>query len=153
MTQFTFRLQPLLKLRETERDRCREQLAAAYQAEQILMTRRQAVVDEIDETKAAALNEAQPGTLQINRLLNTHRYELVLTSQLQQIDRQRTQVVEEIERRRQTLVQADRELRILQKLRERQSAAHRTEEDKQETRLLDEIALQRRRAATGGLQS
>ncbi len=48
----------------------------------------------------------------------------------------------EIERRRQALVEADREVRVLEKLRERQAEQHRREEDLQEAKRLDEVAAQ-----------
>ena len=42
MAQFRFRLQSLMKLREAERDRCREELADAYRADQLLAEREEA---------------------------------------------------------------------------------------------------------------
>ena len=49
-------------------------------------------------------------------------------------------MAEEIERRRQTLVQANRDVRVLEKLREKQAGRHRQEEDRRETKVLDEVA-------------
>ena len=48
----------------------------------------------------------------------------------------------EIERRRQALVEADREVRVLEKLRERQLEQHRREEELRETKRLDEVVTQ-----------
>ena len=86
-----------------------------------------------------------PGTIHVDRLLNTHRYELILHAQLQQLRRQRQVIATEIERRRQALVEADRELRILEKLREKHAMAFAYNEHKAHIRLLDEMALRRRK--------
>ena len=48
----------------------------------------------------------------------------------------------EIERRRQALVEADREVRVLEKLRQRQAEQHRRDEDLREVKRLDEVASQ-----------
>jgi flagellar export protein FliJ len=46
----------------------------------------------------------------------------------------------EIERRREVLVEADRDVRVLEKLREKQTERHRYEENRREIRQLDEVA-------------
>ena len=53
------------------------------------------------------------------------------------------QLNEEIERRRAALVEADREVRVLEKLRERKWSEHQTAELRHELRQLDEVAVQR----------
>ncbi len=150
MAAFTFRLQPLLKLREAERDRCREELANAYHADQILHDRQRDIQQEMHEAKMLTYVKSLPGPIEVDGLLNAHRYELVIFAQLRQLAAQREKVGVEIERRRQALVEADRELRILEKLRERHSHEFRRMEEKAELRQLDEIALQRRRRAGRG---
>ncbi len=147
MTQFRFRLESLLKLRMAERDRRREELANAYRADQVLQQRQEAVEQEIVETHRQTKERSAPGTIHVDRLLNTHRYELILHAQLQQIRGQRQVIAAEIERRRQALVEADRELRILEKLREKCSIAFEYNEHKAQVRLLDEMALRRRKAS------
>jgi flagellar FliJ protein len=144
MANFTFRLEPLLKLRKAERDRRREELSEAYQAEQVLAAQQQVLRQEMEQTKTLSKKRSQPGSIQVEHLLNANRYELLLTSQLQQLAAQQQQVKGEIERRRQVLVEADRQLRVLEKLRQRHEEAYRTAEAKLETRRMDEVALQRR---------
>jgi flagellar FliJ protein len=122
MTQFRFRLESLLRLRTAERDRRREELANAYRADQVLQQRQEAVEQELAETQRQTKQRSEPGTIHVDMLLNTHRYELVLTAQRQQIQRQRQVIATEMERRRQALVEADRELRILEKLREKHAS-------------------------------
>lgn len=153
MTTFTFRLQPLMKLREAERDRCREELADAYRAEQILNDRQQAIHQEIEETQQVSRQKSGPGRIEVDGLLNTHRYELMLTAQLQQIATQRKKVEEEIERRRHALIKADQDLRMLEKLRERHASNFRFREEKLQMAQMDELALRLQRTTRGGNRS
>jgi flagellar FliJ protein len=87
----------------------------------------------------------------VDSLLQTHRYELVLSTKRKQLATQIQQVQTEIERRRLVVVEADRQVRVLEKLRERQALHHRQETDRQEAKLYDEMAVigfSRRREAT-----
>jgi flagellar export protein FliJ len=143
MARSTFRLQPLLKLREAARDRCREELAHAYQADQLLHDRQQAIVRDMEHNRKRTYVHSLPGQIDVDGLLSAHRYELLLTTQLRQLAHQREKVGQEIERRRQALVQADREVRILEKLRTRHALARRQREEREELRQLDEVALRR----------
>jgi len=147
MAQFRFRLESLLKLRLAERDHRREELANAYRADQVLQQRRESVKTEIVDTQRLSKTCSAPGTIHVDWLLNAHRYELILAGQLQQIHRQRQLIATEIERRRQALVEADRELRILEKLRERYATAFAYDEHKADIRLLDEMALRCKKKA------
>lgn len=87
--------------------------------------------------------KSEPGQLEVDNLLYAHRYELILSSQLQQLTIQRQKIGTEIERRRQALIEADRELRILEKLRERHAREFRQADEQSEMRQMDEIALRR----------
>jgi flagellar FliJ protein len=150
MATFKFRLQPLVQLREADRDRCREQLAAAYRAEQILVERAAALRQELKTTEQVSRTRSQPGRIEVDTLLHTHRYELILAAQLRQLASQQQKVAQEIERRRLLLVEADRELRMLEKLRERHAQEFQREEERRLTRELDEIAQRRPSALSGG---
>lgn len=143
MTAFSFRLEPLLRLRTAERDQRREELAKALRAEQVLEQQQQAVTQELHATRQQAEPYAAPGRVRVDPLLHAHRYALLLRTQLQQLERQRQSVRHEIERRRGALVEADRELRILEKLKARHAAAQAYAQQRTEERTLDEIALRR----------
>jgi flagellar FliJ protein len=145
MTQFRFRLESLLRLRMAERDRRREEVANAYRADQVLQQRQEAVEQELAETQRQTKQRSAPGTIHVDGLLNTHRYELVLTAQRQQIQRQRQVIATEMERRRQALVEADRDLRILEKLREKHASDFEYTQQKADMRQFDEMALRRRK--------
>jgi len=143
MTEFRFRLASLMRLRESERDDRRESLAQAYRADQVLQQNQESIQAELRENQRQVQHCVSPGPISVEQLLGRHRYELVLQTQLRQLQRQRQAIGAEIERRRQALVEADRELKILEKLRERHLQEHTFKQQKLEQQQLDEIALRR----------
>jgi flagellar export protein FliJ len=96
---------------------------------------------------------AGPGRVDVDRLLTAGRYELTLRAQQQQLLERQARLAEEIERRRGALTAANREVKILEKLRDRQAERHRREEDSRAQKQLDEIAQQRAVAAMIGDES
>jgi flagellar export protein FliJ len=143
MAQFVFRLQSLLKLRAAHRNRRREELADAFRVERTLLGQLEMIDDQIRQNRDVSRAAAQPGTLDVDHLLGSHRHELLLTTRQRQLQRQRDQVQAEIERRRQLLVQAERAVKILENLREKQAVQHAATEQRAEMRQLDEVALRR----------
>jgi len=148
MAKFRFRLATLLKLREATRDERRAELAQAYQADALLEQQQDRLQRELAGLVLQSRKVAGPGTLDVDQLLQTQRYELFLRARQSQLADQRGTVAEEIERRRQILVEADREVRVLEKLRQRQLERHREEEGRREMKILDEVAGLR--ASRGG---
>ncbi|MGA2619063.1 MAG: flagellar export protein FliJ [Thermoguttaceae bacterium] len=143
MSKFIFRLAALLRLRESTRDQCRAALAEAYRVDDALGKQLQRVAAELEALRKLRRQAAGPGTVNVDQLVEAHRYELAAGQQQLQLTRQRQTVATEIERRRQTLVEADREVRVLEKLRQRQADQHRLDEERKELKRLDEIAAQR----------
>jgi flagellar FliJ protein len=142
MARFIFRLAPLLRLRESRRDECRAALTEAYRIDEVLKEQFEAINREMDAVRDFCRRNAPSGTVDIARLIEAQRYELVARARQAQIAQQRETVAAEIERRRQALVEADREVRVLEKLRQRQIEQHRREEDLREVKRLDEVASQ-----------
>lgn len=140
MKQFRFRLATLLRLREAARDDRRAQLSEAYLAEQRLEEHRQSVQNEVEELRRRHGTASSPGVLNVDRLVDSHRYQIVLGTQLKVIDEQSQKLAAEIEKRRQALVAADREVRVLEKLREHQKDRHRQEAQQVENKQIDETA-------------
>lgn len=143
MKPFQFRLEKLLRVRCELRDRLREELAMAIHAQRILEERLQQVESEIADQRSRRTETAQQRILQVERLIQSERYELVLTFQKQELHSQIQQVSDEMETRREALVEADREVKVLEKLREKQLAEHRLLEARDEQRQLDEMGTQR----------
>jgi len=140
MSKFKFRLKTLLRLRETARDERRGQLAQAYEADDILRRQQEEVSRELAALGQRCRRASGPGPVDIDRLLEAQRYEVVLRAHDQQTGVQRKAVAVEIDRRHQILVEADRQVRVIEKLREKQLQRHREEENRREVKELDEVA-------------
>jgi flagellar protein FliJ len=142
MTAFKFRLETLLRLRVAERDQRRNDLAKALRAEEMLRAEDQALAQKQAATAEESRRLKLPGSADVDALLQTHRFELALTTQRRTLASQIVQVQAEAERRRLALVEADRQVRVLEKLRERQAAAHRREAERLDVKQFDELAAQ-----------
>ena len=140
MAKFKFRLTTLLRLREATRDERHSDLAQAHQADDILAEQEQSLDRELADNKQKCCLAAGPGQLDVDQLLEVRRFDMILRSNRQQLAQQRQAVQTEIERRRNALTEANREVRVLEKLRERQLDRHRDEESKKQTKELDEMA-------------
>ena len=140
MAEFKFRLATLLRLRETTRDERRAELAAAYRTDQNLQQQLARLAVELEELKAVSRRAAGPGKVDVDQLVEAQRYQRTLESRQRQIIEERTSLAVEIERHRQTLLAADREVRTLEKLRETRHARHRQDENRREIKQLDEVA-------------
>jgi len=143
MRDFRFRLATLLQLREATRDERQAALSEAFRVDEVLRRQSETVAEELGRLQTQCRAAAGPGTVDVDRLVEAHRYELALRIQDQKLQRQREAVAEEIERRQQALVEANREVRVLEKLREKQAGRHRAELQRRERKQMDEAAVQR----------
>jgi flagellar FliJ protein len=140
MPRFRFRLETVLKLRRAQRDERRQRLAEAHEAQRVLREHQQELAAEIEQVRSRLLAGSQPGAVNVDALLDVHRYELMLRARRGQLEQQQARVAAEAQRRRQALVEADREVRMLEKLEEKQALAHRRREERLELKQLDEAA-------------
>lgn len=130
-------------MREIHRDEQRGRLAMAYEAEQILAQQREEVAAEQREVANSQRLMMQGGAVDVNRLLSAQRYRLALDVQAHALAEQANRVAEEVERRRIAVVEADREVTVLDKLEERQRRQHQQATFRMEGKSLDEIAVTR----------
>ncbi len=143
MAKFHFRLATLLRLGESVRDERRAHLAEAYRADELLEAHEAALAKELAALRAAGRTAVMPGTVDLDQLVDAQRYELSVRSQQKHFARQRQAVAGEIERRREALLAANREVRVLEKLRDRQAQRHQAAEARRDIRQLDEVAASR----------
>ena len=143
MARFEFRLATLLKLREIHRDELRGRLAEAYRAEQVLAEQAQQLQNEIDTLQESRRQQSQATALDVNRLLETQRYQSLLQAQQTTIQEQGRLLAAETEKRREALVEADRQVKILVKLKDRQLKKHQRQLARNEIKILDEVASRR----------
>ena len=88
--------------------------------------------------------------MNVETLLGVNRYELVLESQGRVLRERGQQLEAEIQKRRQSLINADRDVRVLEKLRERQQIDHANKERRLEIKQTDD-AVQRTDSRHSGL--
>jgi flagellar protein FliJ len=143
MSKFKFRLATLLRLRESARDQRRSQLAEAYQAEEAILERRRRVSGDLADLMRECREVAGPGELDLDRLLDARRYEVTLRVEQRDLTEKHEAVRTEIDRRRQALVEANRSVRVLELLRDRQLEQHREEQRIRQIKELDEVAGRR----------
>lgn len=146
MPEFKFRFATLLKLREAVRDARQAELNEAHQAAEVVRENLAQVGRDIDALRAHAREAASSRALNVDRLMESQRYELVLRVQQRQCEQQAEAVEAEIARRQEVLIEANREVRVLEKLRERLRERFRQEEERRLMAEIDEVA-QRRTAA------
>jgi flagellar protein FliJ len=119
-----FPLQSVLQLRETHRDQCRQQWQDARSreaaAEQVLT----GLQTQLDQTLDRLSCAVAPGTLNVEELLAFKTLELSLRQQLKDSQQDRQQTAEDTERHRSEFTEADRQVRVLQRLAERQHQQH-----------------------------
>ncbi len=143
MSRFRFRLATLRKIRVAHRDQMQAQLAEALQAVDVLEQQLAAIQSEhqaLLNTRRAAIQGAAPD---VNQLLDAQRYQALLRAQEATLAEQVQVLQAEVQRRRQALTEANREVRVLDKLESRQLAAHRQHQLRSEAKELDEIASTR----------
>lgn len=78
--------------------------------------------------------------LDIDRVMDGHRHQLSLQARLAELDKAMTEARQQVEECRTKLVAADRQVKVLEKLHERQLAAHQRRMAQAEAKQLDEIA-------------
>ncbi len=140
MAKYRFRLATLRKLRESHRDELRGKLAEAFHATQMLEEQQSAIADEIVALQESQRRSTTGATTNVNILLEAQRYQAVLRAQQSTLRGQAKLLAAEVERRRQTVIEADREVRVLEKLDERQRLNHQQAQNRVEAREMDEIA-------------
>ncbi len=140
MANFRFRLATLLRLRDRVRDERRRLLAEAQVAEDALAERLAQVAEDLDDLKHQHRLATAEGRVDIDRVLSAQRYELVLQLEENLIQQQSATLEAEITNRRQTLIEADRDVKVLEKLRERQHERFREKEYRRKTEEFDDVA-------------
>lgn len=143
MAKFEFRLQSVLSLAISQLNERRRELADAQEAAQVLADRRDELAAEHHDVRNTRTKASIGENVRVERLLDASRYELVLIAQLSGLAKQQAEVEKELEQRRQRLVEADRHVRTLEKIRDRKLAEYTLEYERSQQRRIDEVATQR----------
>jgi flagellar protein FliJ len=140
MPKTKFRLGTLLRLRENYRDELRSRLAQAIHAANLLSEQQQLVKQEFSQLHTCQRMALAGETANVNQLVDVQRHLLMLRTQEETMLKQSEILQAEIERRRLAVVEADRQVRILEKLRERKQLEIRQQQMRAEIKQFDEIA-------------
>lgn len=141
MARYEFKLEGVRRLRESHRDALRGQLADALKAAEKLQSQAENIETEISDLTELRRAESKNANFQVSRLLDAQRYEAQLRLDLRGLEEQAKQVEVEIQRRRELVVAAEREVRMLDILDERARQSHRQLMQRREQSELDETAL------------
>ena len=141
---FTFRLDPLISIRDNVLKEKQALLAQAYEARQIKEEERVELQRNIEGNLQAAREMMQSGKIDVGFLLGVRRHEMFLLHQHSEVVQQIALIEEEIERRRNAVVEANKELKIIEKLKEKKHEKYLAEEKRKETIQMDEIAGRRK---------
>jgi len=115
MAGFKFRLKAVATLREQARDRVAEALAEVQEAQRIVNEQIKQLDLEIDDARRQR-HSASLGLVKVERLLLVQRHQLMLESQREQAVQQLQLLNEEQERRRALLIEAEKEVKAMEKL-------------------------------------
>jgi flagellar export protein FliJ len=137
---FRFRLQSLLAVHRMEREQRQLALAEALAVQQALDRERGEVETALADQLIGSRATAAPGRVDADGLAAVHRYMTSLRGRLAALAERERTLVAETEARRQAVVEIDRKLRVIEKLRDRQHERFETECSRAEARELDEIA-------------
>jgi len=139
MANFRFRLKAIATLREQARDRLAEALAEVQEAQRIVTEQINQLQREIDEALKQR-HMASIGIVRIDRLLLVQRHQLMLEAQRDQANQQLKLLDEEYDRRRVLLVEAEKEVKAMERLKETQKARWDQEQLIAEQKQMDEWA-------------
>lgn len=143
MTTFRFRFATLKQLRISHRAQRQGELSKAIEALEILEGQETDLLTQTAEAVDSSRAVVQPGNLNVDSVLGLQRHRMLLKGLIDQLRLRMKDVKAEIERRRELLVEADRQVRVLEKLEEKLAAAHATEQLAIEQKLMDELATLR----------
>ena len=140
MARFMFRLDGVLKLREAVRDERRALLAEAERLVVSLAARRTEIEQERARLRHERKHPAEPATVDIERLLRIHRYDETLQGEQHRLAAAIATAQADADRRRQSLIEAERDMRALQRLHDNQRRSHDDALARREQRDLDDAA-------------
>lgn len=141
MAKFRFRLETYLRLKIAARDRCRAELAEVLRAEEQLKEHQTEILGEIEQQHVYIREVTQRGSLNVDLITASQREVMYLKALHLEKQQLMQNLRPHIQQRRQALIDADHEVRTLEKLKEQKQEQHEQREAAVEAKQMDEIAL------------
>jgi flagellar export protein FliJ len=139
MKKFSFKLDPLLKLRKNQRDIRQQRLAEVLRHDDALLAdRRRTEAERNTQIEELRLLGNSGADIDIDASTSRRFYAAQLSGQIDDIDARRTALGRQIEECRQALVRADQAVKALEKLAEHQQAEFIWHHERREARDLEE---------------
>jgi flagellar protein FliJ len=122
MARYVFRFAALLSYRKSRRDLCRSLLGQLLADQEKLSGKRQQIEQQREDQMTEIRELGDGGTVNIDRLATRRYYIGKLLGDLAQVDREQALLTQQLGLCRQALVEADRQVKVLEKLHEKQRA-------------------------------
>jgi len=136
--RFIFKLEPLLKLRRSQRDACRQLLADVLARDRGLAASREATLADRSTQIAELRNLGSVSHVDVDASAARRHYAVQLSGRLGEIDSERAALSRQVDLCRQALVRADQAVKSLEKLAERQLAEFVERHERVESRELEQ---------------
>ena len=117
---FQFRLQAVQKVNEFKRDAEKQTLADLLAQQNALAAEEETLQKELVDSQAERENFMRGGTLDVAQLQAYFQFESHLKEKLEEIRQKQNALTEVIEGQRETVLQAEQEVKKLEKLEEKQ---------------------------------
>lgn len=134
-----FRLATLKKIRERDRDLAAKAVQEAYTAIEMLDQKKQEI-EATNRTMDEARKNASNGVMDLHQILDAQRYQMILAAQSSQIAEHLAKLRQELERRQLILLQCQKAVKSLEKLKEYSEHEAQTEALRKQQDRLDEWA-------------
>jgi len=144
-----FRLDGVLVWRERQRDECRLRWAEACRAEEEIRRRAAELCAEIAAEQTQRRGKLESGVIALDDIRARHQYEQALRGELELLQRASEEATRERERRSDAVIEAQREVEVLERLKAAHAEQALQAVRRGEQRQMDEVAGLRahRRAA------
>lgn len=139
MPRFRFTLESVLKLRNQKRDECRRQLGLAISRLKQIESEGEQVLAEQDELRGYLKELSKQGTVAVGMVSRCHMHLAQLQRKHHQILMARDEAQREVDVERKKLIAADQDVKVMEKLREKNQQEFQREQDLRECQEQDEI--------------
>lgn len=142
--KFAFKLDPVLRYRNMiEQNKMKEFAAANRAAEEVRMEQRQIEADR--QATQAGIGDLYEGNVPFSEIMEHYRYINILNMNLTMGARKLQQLEKVAEEKRAVYMEARRERRVLEILRERREEEHKKDLEREVQNDLDELGIQAKR--------
>ncbi len=141
MNHFHFRLNKVQAVRQNTREQRRLDLLEAQHAEDQIVAQITELQTALQSLRTHTRAATHPGYLDLDKLRHIQRYEYSLQGELRSAKTRHGSLVAEVQRCRQVLVEADREVKVLDRLQDRQQIQYRIDQARHEAKAMDDQTI------------